>query len=522
MRFVLIQTEAERRRREAGVKQSMEIRVRSCTAGAPGPDGLHPRSLKELAPRIASPLAHVFRKCLHSSAVPLEWRLATIIPVFKKGKRNQESNYRPISLTSVVCKVMVAIVKDKIMFHLQSNDLLSPHQHGFRPARSCTSQLLEVLDSWTQAIEEGKPVDAIYLDFSKAFDSVPHARLLTKIQAHGIEGMVLQWLMAFLADRTQRVLFEGALSDSSAVKSGVPQGSVLGPLLFLLYINDMPDQLRSTVKIFADDSKLFGSVATSQDREYIQEDLQKLGKWSLKWQLPFNVNKCKVLHLGSCNASADYTLLGQTLIVTEKEKDLGIMVDGTLNFHSQTATAVANANKLLGIVRRSFARLCKTTLPLLFKTLIRPHLEYGNCVWGPSSRGDQKQLEKVQRRATKLVPELREKPYSQRLRELSLPSLTYRRQRGDMITIYQIFHGSLDVQPGLLQLSRNKTTRGHHLKLHKPRVRTRARRNFLSVRAVNSWNSLPAHVVSAPSVNSFKSRLDSHWESKHFISVFDQ
>ena len=178
--------------------------------------------------------------CLHSSAVPREWRLATITPVFKKGKRNQASNYRPISLTSVVCKVMEAIVKDKIMFYLQSNDLLSPHQHGFRPARSCTSQLLEVVDSWTQAIEEGKHVDAIYLDFSKAFDSVPHARLLTKIQAHGIEGMVLQWLMAFLADRTQRVLVEGALSGSSAVKSGVPQGSVLGPLLFLLY---SPQQL---------------------------------------------------------------------------------------------------------------------------------------------------------------------------------------------------------------------------------------------------------------------------------------
>ena len=269
-------------------------------------------------------------------------------------------------------------------------------------------------------------------------------------------------------------------------------------------------------------TKLFGSVATSQGREYIQEDLQKLGKWSLKWQLPFNNNKCKVLHLGSSNASADYTLLGQTLIATEKEKDLGIMVDGTLNFHLQTAAAVAKANKLLGIVRRSFARLSKTTLPLLFKTLIRPHLEYGNCVWGPSSRGDQKQLEKVQRRATKLVPGLREKTYSQHLRELSLPSLTYCRQRGDMITIYQIFHGSLDVQPGLSQLSRNKTNLGHHLKLHKPRARTRARQNFLSVRAVNSWNSLPAHVVSAPSINLFKSRLDSHWENKHFISVFDQ
>ena len=153
---------------------------------------------------------------------------------------------------------------------------------------------------------------------------------------------------------------------------------------------------------------------------------------------------------------------------------------------------------------------------------IRPHLEHGNCAWGPSSRGDQKQVEKVQRRATKLVPKLRNKPYSQRLKELGLPSLTYRRLRGDMTAIYQIIHGSLDVQPGLLQLSHNRNTRGHHLKLHKPRASSRARRNFLSVRAVNSWIGLPSHVISAPSINAFKSRLDSHWQNIHFLSVFDQ
>ena len=158
---------------------------------------------------------------------------------------------------------------------------------------------------------------------------------------------------------------------------------------------------------------------------------------------------------------------------------------------------------------------------MLFKALVRPHLEFGNSVWGPSSLGDQRQVEKVQRRATKLIPELRSKPYSSRLRELGLPSLTYRRLRGDMITIYQILHGSLDVQPGLLQLSTTRTTRGHHLKLEKPRARTLPRRNYLSVRAVNSWNGLPSHVVSAPSLTAFKSRLDSHWKHIQFTSVFD-
>ena len=481
-----------------------------------------PRVLRELAPCIASPLATLFEKCLKASSIPREWKHATVVPIFKKGQKKLASNYRPISLTSVVCKTMEAIVKDRIMLHLEANNLLSPHQHGFRPARSCTTQLLEAMDSWTQVMEEGQPLDVVYLDFQKAFDSVPHVRLLLKIEAHGIEGEVLQWIKAFLSGRTQQVLVEGALSDRSPVTSGVPQGSVLGPLLFLLYVNDIPNQLHSSVKLFADDCKLFNSVQSPQARHQLQKDLHEVRNWSMLWQLPFNLDKCRVLHLGSGNPQSSYNMSGQVLASTESEKDLGVLVDGSLNFHSQTSAAVAKANKLLGIIRKSFANLSKRSFPLLFKTLIRPHLEFGNCIWGPQSKGDQQLVERVQRRATKLIPELRNMTYSQRLRELNLPSLTYRRLRGDMITIFQILHGSIDVQEGLLQLSNTRKTRGHHLKLHKSRAKSRARRNFLSVRAVNSWNSLPSSVISAPSLNAFKSRLDSHWKDIHFISVLDE
>ena len=417
---------------------------------------------------------------------------------------------------------MEAIVKDRIIQHLEANNLLSPHQHGFRSARSCTTQLLEVMDSWTKLIEEGQPLDVIYLDFQKAFDSVPHVRLLLKIGAHGIEGKVLQWVKAFLSGRTQQVLVEGALSDRSAVTSGVPQGSVLGPLLFLLYVNDIPDQLQSSVKLFADDCKLFSTAQSSRARQQLQEDLHEIGNWSTLWQLPFNVDKCRVLHLGPGNPHSNYDMSGHILSSTKSEKDLGVLVDSSLNFHSQTSAAVAKANKLLGIIKKSFASLSKELLPPLFKTLIRPHLKFGNSIWGPQSRGDQKLIERVQRRATKLIPELQTKTYSQRLRELNLPSLTYRRLRGDMITIYQILHGSIDVQEGLIQLSNTRNTRGHNLNLHKPRAKSRARRNFLSVRAVNNWNSLPSSVISAPSLNAFKSRLDSHWKNIHYTSVYDE
>ena len=490
-------------------------------SGAPGPDGLHPRVLKELAPQIAAPLSWLFNACLETSSVPNEWRHAVVVPIFKKGSRQSASNYRPISLTSTVCKTMEAIMRDKILNHLATNNLLSPHQHGFCPSRSCSTQLLETMDAWTKTIEDKQPLDAVYLDFRKAFDSVPHGRLLLKLQEHGIDGKPLGWMRAFLTNRTQQVLVEGVVSTRAAVTSGVPQGSVLGPLLFLLYINDLPDHISSSIKLFADDCKVYNPVYSSQARDALQEDLNKLGNWSSQWLLPFNLDKCHVLHVGPSNPNATYMMQGRPLKATESERDLGIIVDGLLDFHQQTTGAVAKANRILGVIKKSFANLDKQSLPVLFISLIRPLLEFSNCIWGPFSRGDQRLVERVQRRATKMVPELRQKPYSERLRLLDLPSLTYRRLRGDMIVIYQILHDAMHVQDGLLRLAEAGITRGHPFKLHKPHAFSRARRNFLSIRAVNNWNNLPCHVVSAPSLNAFKSRLDIHWKAIRFSSVFD-
>ena len=491
-------------------------------SSAPGPDGMHPRVLHELRHQVALPLTEIFRKSLSSSVLPLQWRQASIIPIYKKGDKQLPSNYRPVSLTSIVCKMLESVLRDKIMQHLETFNLLSPHQHGFRSARSCTSQLLEVMDSWTQALDRGQSMDAIYLDFQKAFDSVPHARLLQKLQAYGIRGNVLRWIESFLTCRTQQVLVEGVCSRWSSVRSGVPQGSVLGPLLFLLYINDIPDDLQTCVKIFADDSKLYGPADTQQSRQLLQRDLQTLESWSIRWQLPFNVSKCKVLHMGSRNPHCTYTMFGNSLASTEQERDLGVLVDGALRFHNQAAAAAAKGNQILGVVRRSFASLSKTSLTLLFKSLIRPHLEYGNGIWGPVSKGDQKLIEKVQRRATKLVPEIRAKPYADRLKELGLPSLSYRRLRGDMILTYQILRGNLDVDRTLLSLSTTRHTRGHEFKLDIHRARSLPRRHFFSVRSAAHWNSLPSAVVTAPTISTFKSRLDSHWKDLHYVSIFDE
>ena len=295
-----------------------------------------------------------------------------------------------------------------IVSHMSNNNLFSKKQHGFVPQRNCMSNLLICIEKWTSMIELGLPIDIIYTDCAKAFDSVPHQRLLQKIKNLGIIGRSNAWIRAFLTGRRQRVRVENDFSSWNSVISGIPQGSVLGPILFVIFINDMRDAVSSTCQLFADDTKLFRGIGSNEDIEILQADIDKLMEWSTRWQLPFNINKCKSLHIGSKNQNQIYTMNGKELEQVKEEKDLGILIDDQLKFHKQTAAAVKKANMVLGIVKKSFIHLDSTTLPLLYKSLVRPHLEYGNVIWGPYFKEDIKAVEKVQRRATKLVPNLRE------------------------------------------------------------------------------------------------------------------
>ena len=446
--------------------------------------------------------------------MPKDWKVGHISAIFKKGNRHLSANYRPVSLTSIVCKVMEAIIRDKLMNHLLLHGL-SDHQHGFVHGRSCTLQLLTALNQWTEMLDNGQPIDVVYMDFAKAFDSVPHERLLQKLSAYGISGCLLSWIRDFLTERTQRVVVDGAESGWKNVISGVPQGSVLGPVLFLIYINDLPDVITSSVKIFADDTKVFGNANSDSEVTILQRDIDALAAWSYSWQLPFNVQKCKVMHLGYRNQMQDYKLNGIPLQSVSNEKDLGIVIDSELNFHLQTAQIVAKSFKMLGIIKRSFEKLDEETVPLLFKSVIRPILEYGNCVWGPMYKGDQDAVEKVLRRTTKLVKTIRQLPYEERLNKLGLMSMYYRRNRGDMIMTHQILTGNIRFKrEDIFTMSDTTRTRGHCLKLQKPQVSSLLRQHSFPVRVVNPWNSLPEYVTSAPTVNTFKNRLDKHWHYK--------
>lgn len=357
--------------------------------------------------------------------------------------------------------------------HMMDNNLICDQQHGFVPGRSCITQLIDILDKWTKILDDGDPVDVVYTDFQKAFDRVPHQRLLSKVKAYGFDGEVFGWLCDFLSDRKQRVNRNGEKSDWVEVTSGIPQGSVLGPLLFVIFINDMPALIRCLMRMFADDAKMFYPVPTTRECEIVQADLYVLSDWSAIWQLPFNCLKCKVMHIGYNNLEHEYhmTKVDRTqhvLAKTTTEKDLGILVDNQLKFHDHTSKACNRANQIVGLIRRTFVHLDGEMLKKLYTSLVRPIVEYGNCVRSPRFKTDMNNLEKVQRRMTKLIFEIKDFTYQQRLEYLKLPSLNYRRQRGDMIQVYKIING-IDRLPAEDLFKRNTTgrTRGHTYKLQK-------------------------------------------------------
>ena len=480
---------------------------------SPGPDEIHPRILKEVAPSIAPALANLFNNTLKTRDVPDDWRTALITAIFKKGDKSEPGNYRPISLTSIICKVLESIIYDHIVKHMIKNKLFSKSQYGFISKRSAALQLLNVLEIWCNILDENGIIDDINMDFMKAFDTVPHRRLLGKLESYGIQGDTLGWIEAFLTRRKQKVIVNGHSSDWTEVKSGVPQGSVIAALLFVIYINDLPDNIKSPLYLFADDCKFFRQIITPEDTSIMQSDLDKLLEWSKTWLLKFHPGKCVTLRLSLHKQNDKYTYhLGEDLLDNVEEvKDLGIIVDYKLKFEKHISAKVNKANQSWGTIKRSFKHMNSDIFKKLFCAQVRSHLEYAIQFWAPYLRKDINKIESVQRRATKCVPGLKDLSYPERLKKLDLPTLAYRRLRGSMIEVYKSFN-SYDEEVTQKFTTRPTNTRGHNLKLFtKTSKRTHPQHHSFHHRVVNPWNSLPAEVINSPTLNTFKNRLDKHW-----------
>ena len=301
-----------------------------------GPDQLHPRILKELSKQLAYPLKKLFDKSMKEGKLPKKWKLAEVKPIFKKGSRADAGNYRPVSLTSIICKLFEGFVRDALFKHLLNNNLLSNNQFGFCPGRSCSLQLLVTLQKWFEFLDSNTSMDAVYMDFRKAFDSVPHERLICKLRGYGIRDNMLNWVKDFLSERQQYVSINNVRSSTLPVTSGVPQGSVLGPTLFIYFINDLPLVTKLPMNIFADDTKAFNKAEKSSDQVKLQNAIDAMVQWTKVWLLEFNKLKCKVLHAGKSNPKFDYHIgTGTNKVILEettKEKDLGVYIDPLLSF----------------------------------------------------------------------------------------------------------------------------------------------------------------------------------------------
>ena len=372
---------------------------------APGPDGICPKLLKNAASALTLPLKLIYEKSLLTGQVPGDWKHATVTPIFKKGTKGNASNYRPVSLTSIPCKILESIINDHIATHLAEHSLIKDTQHGFVKGRSCTTNLTLFLNKLTEIADRGKAADVFYLDFSKAFDKVPRQRLLQKLAAKGITGKALQWIRSWLSGRTQAVRVGDSTSVSSEVKSGVPQGSVLGPVLFIIFIDDIDDCAEGIDLImkFADDTKGLHEVANDDDRNKLQSALDQMVEWAEKWCMSFNIDKCKIMHVGNHNPRFQYFMHGVPLQVVEEEKDIGVVIHRSLKPSKHCEKISNTAGAVLSQLSKNFHFRDRIVFKNIYVQYVRPHLEFSSPAWSPWTLHDREVIEKIQKKAVGMI-----------------------------------------------------------------------------------------------------------------------
>lgn len=480
-----------------------------------GPDHIPPVFLKHCAPALANPLASLFQSSFDTGYLPDIWRMAFVTPVYKKGESSLPSNYRPISLTCTCCKVMESIIKNSMLKYLKDNNIISTQQHGFLSKHSTSTNLLECVQDWIVKLNCRLPVDVVYVDFSRAFDSVVHSKLKAKLESIGVNGPLLNWINSFLSFRRQCTVVDHCCSHTTDVKSGVIQGSCIGPLLFILFINDITHVFSSevTCKLYADDLKLYSSFSM-QDSAHdnsISEALRDLANWADQWQLSINIAKCHVLHLGRNNPRFSYCI--NNIRIDDNGgyvTDLGVDIDPGLRFDMHIKGIIAKAYQRIALIFRGFQSRQPDLLVRAYVSFVRPLLEYCSCVWSPVLHKHVNAIERVQKYFTRKLYNMQDISYLDRLAALNMESLEMRRLKLDLCMYYKIMHNFIALPVDLYFHfdDRNLTTRYYDPNnLLKPMLKTRlSSQNFFN-RCIDAWNSISLDIRSADSFIVFKRAL---------------
>ena len=510
-------------------KAIKEIRIHSSGAD----DDIPAILIKKCSATLNYPFQKMWQDSLNNGYICQQFKKQIICPIYKKGSKASPANYRPVCPISHTIKTCERVVRDKIVDHLERNNLLCSCQHGFRKGRSCLSQLLHHIDIVHKNFLDNKDTDCIYLDYAKAFDKVDHQILLHKLKCYGITGKLLAWIKAFLSNRTQCVSINGTHSYSSEVRSGVPQGTVLGPILFLIFINDIDSCINhSFVSSFADDTRVKKAISTTSDVKDLQEDLNSVVKWSIENNMILHQDKFEYVNHSTGEAKLlkelpfnneyyQYTTPdGTSLSPIETVRDLGVQISSDLSWSPHIETITDAARQMSAWILSVFESRDEELMLTLYKSLIRSRLEFSCPLWSPTKVEDIVKLEQIQRQFTSKISGYKDLHYHDRLKLLNLMSLQRRRERYYLLYLHKMLHG---VVPNDIGVSfRICGRRG--LCADIPPIQRHSKAKFqskfdssFSVLAPRLWNTLPKQIRGEEKFEKFKSSL-----TRYLLSIPDE
>ena len=463
-----------------------------------GPDGLGSLLFKNLADILAAPLSMIYQRSLDEGYVPCTWKESRVKPKYKSGDVVDVVNYRAISILCTLVKVMEQLLVDHILEHAKKHNLISIHQHGFLSDKSVDTNLIEFHSFLNSELDKRKCVDIVFLDLRKAFDTVSHNVLLFRLKQCGINGKIFNWIREYLSNREQFVQINTARSPPVFVSSGVPQGSKLANLLFLLFVNNIPDCVRSQIQMYGDDIKLYSVTDTINNN--IQTDLDALSEWTSEMKMNFNLSKCKVMHMGANNPQKKYYMkyndgTEYQIKSVQVHRDLGLFIDNNLTFSEHVDTLTRRAMRIITCMQSRFSFMSTKTFCKYYEMYVRSKLEKFTSIWSSIAKSDKDKIENCQRMATLSVNGMSEMSYSERLKKLKLPTLEHRRLHLDLLQIYRCFSTKqFDCFPSTRRIIVNNEL------------------SFLPKRIAYKWNELSDETLMSNNFTIFSSNLENELE----------